>query len=1273
MYSSSTSSSSSSPSAPAYPRSNSIADHRLSDQHSDLGLDIEQLLNNFDENEPIFNNELLYPTPKESEILHFDNSGNTINGTVEALLTYMTSPDVLNYQFQINFFLTFRSYMDPLPLLELLLCRLSWSLKKSLSDDNNENYYGRLILIRCFVTIRHWLLNHFQDDFINNIVLRSLFTNTINEFTKHERYRGKDLNSLQCKILKDLKKVYLTLAAIYWDIEYDQADLINTNISSYDDLNQSRLSILGMNQLNDPATRRSTLLYMLDNPNSSNALNDALKNNSSNIFNTEKISIDVSPLATYLRNKLDHSNSENKKNSSLAGNTVLYPKDSLNLFDIKRLKNSSSLNSSIDQIYTSLFENGPVPGFVDLNRQGENLSTNGFTTSGHIKIFKDSTVNKIKTSSPSTLSSSTFSQFNDITKKTLLTENERGKNRVKAKKRSFIKSLFIQNSKENIYHMTPPAEVKEPLKSYPATNDSVEVISCLEKEINPTDKNMDYLEELLIRDYQLIIQHPNFKQRVNKQFGNNKRRSVLSMSFDLADRDSKFNPLDSPTKKNLLNYNNNDLETSMNLHSSKIKSVERSFRTPSYTIDWSDSMNVDETSEQFVDMNGILNNNENLEFDDVVNGSENQYFEPHHENTSSIDAVSTTNKDTHNPKSRISLQNSVQLNRLSRISRKEKCISDSKILLNQKSDDFKPSRNHNTYRFSAKMLNRNSEISMKSYLTYDSAFSESSELSNNDDAHNNILSRKQAISNLRINRNSFEDIETNSIDSADNIIEYEERKSIDALSCLQRLPFFGFVSSNSNTESTVSMIPSPTASQACCTALSPHDINELAAIPDQTLDDDPLNYTLNKLRGDRAKGRITIGLNDDRLDEEESHRKHAVAVVCESPDRNNQHNFFTIDQNMNSDDSNNELEIERQVRDLIITSKPSDSTRLEMNLVSTQTLGKKDNGSVLTRVSTGQLLKDDAEKSYFEIQSLLTTPKTGLQTTKLLLSVEQVMDMNVHIPFILKYDTDVLATQMTLIERDIILEIDWKELIYLKWDQPLVPYNSWLRLLVDLSKRSCIELITLRFNLVNNWIISEILLCKENNLRILAVTRFIQLAHKCREIQNYGTLFQIMLALNSEIMKQLKSTWIRIDPGTILKFKELKDLTSPNNDFENYRKEIEKIVPSKGFIPFLPLGLSDLTMYSEMPTLLPSSEFDDLDSLTGFDAESAATYDLINFKKFSLIGETVKNTLRYIEWSKFYNFESNPEVLSKCLYISSLSEEDMTICLRNINVDIDNL
>lgn len=283
------------------------------------------------------------------------------------------------------------------------------------------------------------------------------------------------------------------------------------------------------------------------------------------------------------------------------------------------------------------------------------------------------------------------------------------------------------------------------------------------------------------------------------------------------------------------------------------------------------------------------------------------------------------------------------------------------------------------------------------------------------------------------------------------------------------------------------------------------------------------------------------------------------------------------------------------------------------------------------------------------------------------MTVTQILNEELHIPFIFKYDSEVLAKQMTLIERDIIMEVEWKELINLKWDQPLSPYNSWLRLLLDLSDKTGLQMITLRFNLVNNWIISEILLCKNFALRVLAITRFIQLAQKCRKIQNYGTLFQIMLALNSEVMKQLKSTWIRVDPGTILRFKELKDLTSPNNNFKNYRDEIEKIVPSKGFIPFLPLELSDLTMYSEMPTIV-SSKLDtsiEMESLDDFEDESHS-YDLVNFEKFTITGETVKKTLRYIEWSHFYNFDANNDIISKCLYISSLSEEDMELCLKEI-------
>lgn len=1367
----------------------------------DSMLNIQQLLVNFEENEPIFDNELLYPSPKESEVVHFKD-GHLIHGTAEALITYLTSPEVLNYQFLVDFFLTFRTYIDALPLLELLLCRLSWCMKKSLLSDPEQSSVGRLILIRTFVTIRHWLLNHFQDDFVNNSVLRSLFTHTINELGKHKKFIGNDHFNLQSKIIKDLKKNYLTLASIYWDIDVSQnsnEDLLDYRISSYDDFNTSRLSAMGLNQLHDPSTRRSTLLYMLENPSSNNILNESLKKNAYiNSTNIKPTPTSPSPshvnhstqLETFL-NK--YSGCKNKVKSKREENFVLYPKDSLYALDRSKMKNkANSINdtSSIDQLYTTLFAKESIPGFVPLNKVNSSSSViDGFAISGNIEIYPDSKIHKImpmrngsgknnnivreKTGEINVTSVSKLQThetgikpISEKAKTATIKNNGNISNvssnlqRSKSKKKSFLKSFFQQHDKENFYGIQPQSQPTSNSTSMSSKIDSTymlrnesstmsqssdfstkpsskmlnlaALIEKLENQLTVNENTIDYLEDIVIRDYQVMIQHPSYKQRYSKQTKNSNRRSVLSMAFDFNDRDceSRFNPLDSPTKISNLNFSGNPLELSTNprepnaisLTGENTESVanEKSFQTPPDTIDWSNSIDADQSQNpEFVDM-GILNNNDISAFDRTCNSNKN---------------IPQNNQQLFKHK-RSSLQYCPQSRRISILSRKNKHNSDSRILLNINNPplmnsysslndaNFTDSVNGLNNRFSVNIIGRSSLLSNKSYMTYDSEFSADSK-----DAYNlNLklgdekqIKKKDGISNLRITNLDF-DVSNDSVDDLNsqevNITLSEGTRGLDEslamLNNFNELPYFdagdddseslGSTSMNHSTSS-ISILPSPTPSQTCYNGLSQTDINELAAIPDEKLDDDPLNYTLSKLRGERSKFKVIVGLNDTKPNDEKIHRKHAVAVVCQSPTKRSftQPNILnTLNDeyynNKDEDSSNDEIKLENQIRDLYISQNPNDIScndtataknhkdcdyvrstnsvtskdiysKLEMNVLSRQSGDLvKESDNTITRVSTGKILRDDGERSCFDIQSLSATPK-ALGNCKPILTVKQILEAELHIPFIFKYDSTKLAHQMTLIERDIILEVEWKELINLKWDQPLIPYNSWLKLLLNLSDKTGLELITLRFNLVNNWIISEILLCKNITLRVLAIARFIQLAEQCRQIQNYSTLFQIMLALNSEVMKQLKSTWIRIDPGTILKFKELKDLTSPNNNFKKYRDEIEDIVPSKGFIPFLPLGLSDLTMYSEMPTIISSNSTDlisELDPVAEFETSSNINFELINFEKFKLTGETVKKILRYIEWSRFYDFETDKEVISKCLYISSLSEEDMALCLQEL-------
>ncbi|ODV64457.1 mitotic regulator LTE1, partial [Ascoidea rubescens DSM 1968] len=244
--------------------------------------------------------------------------------------------------------------------------------------------------------------------------------------------------------------------------------------------------------------------------------------------------------------------------------------------------------------------------------------------------------------------------------------------------------------------------------------------------------------------------------------------------------------------------------------------------------------------------------------------------------------------------------------------------------------------------------------------------------------------------------------------------------------------------------------------------------------------------------------------------------------------------------------------------------------------------------------------------------------------------------------FILSYDSITLAKQFTLIEKDALSEVDWRELIDLQWSQELKPITSWLQLLLKKNVRG-IDLVISRFNLTVNWIVSEILLTNDEKYRRDTISRFIHIANNCFKLQNYSTLMQIVLALTTPRIKELYYTWNKMDASDIFTLRTLETFAHSEGNFLKLRKEIESIIPSKGCIPFFGLYLSDLTFNASKPEPLDISDDD----------------TLVNLERFTSSSKIVRNFIQCIQWSKLYDFEPIPEIISKCVYIKSLTKEEM--------------
>ncbi|KAI9712280.1 MAG: Guanine nucleotide exchange factor lte1 [Bogoriella megaspora] len=301
-----------------------------------------------------------------------------------------------------------------------------------------------------------------------------------------------------------------------------------------------------------------------------------------------------------------------------------------------------------------------------------------------------------------------------------------------------------------------------------------------------------------------------------------------------------------------------------------------------------------------------------------------------------------------------------------------------------------------------------------------------------------------------------------------------------------------------------------------------------------------------------------------------------------------------------------------------------------------------------------------------------------------------------HVPFILSYSSDVLAQQFTVIERDALDELDWKELVNLNFSgsdsSPALSSNEtprdWVEYLRTRDPRG-LALITARFNIVVKWAISEILLIPADppvindkapssshhtipnaqaspnhnfQLRVSTIRKYIHIALACRRLRNFATMAQLVIALTSGDVARLAKTWDGVPKEEQAALYELERLVGPVGNFGRLRREMEGPAISsssssssqsatsvggrsiaeeeQGTIPFVGVYTHDLIYNAQKPPYLPSSTR--LDGTSRNDShvkEGINGEGLVNFERHHRAAGIVKNLLRLLESSGKYVVE----------------------------------
>ncbi|KAL9582446.1 MAG: hypothetical protein Q9203_005493 [Teloschistes exilis] len=250
-----------------------------------------------------------------------------------------------------------------------------------------------------------------------------------------------------------------------------------------------------------------------------------------------------------------------------------------------------------------------------------------------------------------------------------------------------------------------------------------------------------------------------------------------------------------------------------------------------------------------------------------------------------------------------------------------------------------------------------------------------------------------------------------------------------------------------------------------------------------------------------------------------------------------------------------------------------------------------------------------------------------------------------HVPFIMSYDSAVMAQQFTIIERDALNEINWQDLIDMRWHHNSPSTRNWVDYLRT-QEPTGIELVTARFNLMVKWVLSEVVLTRIVEERALAIIKYIHIARYCRKNHNFATMFQLTIALTSVDISRLAKTWELVPAAEKKTLKELETLVTPIKNFHNLRQEMETANSDEGCVPVIALYIHDLTYNAQKPSQVPSTR----------DGEP-----LVNFERYRTTASIVKSLLRLIDASSKYNYQPVEGALSKCLWMASLSDETIRL------------
>ncbi|ODQ57816.1 hypothetical protein WICANDRAFT_16687, partial [Wickerhamomyces anomalus NRRL Y-366-8] len=175
-------------------------------------------------------------------------------------------------------------------------------------------------------------------------------------------------------------------------------------------------------------------------------------------------------------------------------------------------------------------------------------------------------------------------------------------------------------------------------------------------------------------------------------------------------------------------------------------------------------------------------------------------------------------------------------------------------------------------------------------------------------------------------------------------------------------------------------------------------------------------------------------------------------------------------------------------------------------------------------------------------------------------------------------------------------------------------------------------------NDLTNFVSTEVVNHNDIKKRVTIIKYFVNVAEKCRSLNNFSSMTAIISALYSSPIHRLKKTWKSVPEKTLTLMNKMNDLMNSTRNFSEYREHL-RFIQDQPCVPFLGVYLSDLTFTTN----------GNPDHLHGDNK-------LVNFAKRSKTVEILREISRY--QSLPYNLRKNDEYQD---YISYHLSNLMTI------------